>query len=240
MTMRIMMWRVSVWTLLLSPSAVLLLTGSCTNQESRQETQETVRPKFSNYYFHRKTQFEMLPNRDNEIIFVGNSITDQCEWAELFGMPNIINRGIGGDVTEGVLNRLNEITESKPLKIFLKIGTNDIGRGIALDSILTNYGRILAGIQSDSPETEVYVQSVLPVVEGPKQKRKNSVIQELNSQLVALAKKHGCRYIDLYSTFSGADGQLNRDLSLDGLHLNGQGYLLWKEQIQQFVQKEET
>ena len=229
-------WSIHICTLMVSTCSIVFFSGSCDNQQNRQEVQEASRPKFSNYYFHRKTQFENLPNRADEIIFVGNSITDQCEWAELFSMPNIINRGIGGDVTEGVLNRLDEITESKPLKIFLKIGTNDIGRGIALDSIMTNYDQILSRIQTASPRTAVYVQSVLPVIEGPNQRRKNTVIQQLNQQIMAAAQRYEYTYIDLYTPFTDQSGQLKNNLSLDGLHLNGNGYLLWKEQIQHFVQ----
>ena len=46
-------------------------------------------------------------------------------WSEIFQNPNIKNRGISGDVTEGILYRINEITESQPLQVFLMIGTND-------------------------------------------------------------------------------------------------------------------
>ena len=70
----------------------------------------------------KTTLFEALPNTPGEIIFVGNSITDGCEWAEMFGNPSIKNRGIGGDKIKGVLLRLPEITESLPQKIFIQIG----------------------------------------------------------------------------------------------------------------------
>lgn len=45
-----------------------------------------------------------------EIVFIGNSITEGGKnWSEKFNIPNIRNRGIGGDVTDGVLERLGEI-----------------------------------------------------------------------------------------------------------------------------------
>ena len=67
-----------------------------------------------------------MPDTPNEIIMLGNSITDGCEWSELFQNSNIKNRGISGDITEGVLYRLDEVTRSKPAKVFLLIGINDL------------------------------------------------------------------------------------------------------------------
>ena len=50
-------------------------------------------------------------------------------WAEFFQNSNIKNRGISGDITEGILYRISEITESQPLQVFLMIGTNDLAKG---------------------------------------------------------------------------------------------------------------
>ena len=88
--------------------------------------------KFSEYYYHKKAHFENLPNTQDEIIFLGNSITDGCEWSELFQDLRIKNRGISGDITEGVLQRLKEVTESKPSKVFIMIGVNDISKKFSI------------------------------------------------------------------------------------------------------------
>jgi len=67
--------------------------------------------------------------------FLGNSITDYCDWYELFGKLNIKNREIGGD---GVIDRLDEVTSSKPKQIFLMIGINDLGKKRSVNQILTD------------------------------------------------------------------------------------------------------
>ena len=85
------------------------------------------------YYYHKKEHFETLPKSKKDIIFLGNSITDNCEWAELFNNPHIKNRGIGGDDTDGILERLSDITSGQPAKIFLMIGTNDLAYGKTVD-----------------------------------------------------------------------------------------------------------
>ena len=94
--------------------------------------------KFSPFYYHKVSHFRTLPNTKGEIIFLGNSITDYCEWSELFQNSKIKNRGISGDVTDGVLERLDEVTESKPSKIFLMIGINDLSRGKSEEYIFNN------------------------------------------------------------------------------------------------------
>ncbi len=195
--------------------------------------------RFSTYYYQKRTLFELLPNDSGEILFVGNSITDGCEWSELFKNPLIKNRGISGDITDGVLDRLDEITESNPVKIFLMIGVNDLAKGRSVDSIMYNYRLILDKIHRDSPKTELFVQSVLPV-NAAYTKFKNHVnktdsIIVLNKRISELATEYELTYIDLYKAFTGEDGQLDPAYSNDGLHLTGSGYILWKQLIDPFL-----
>ncbi len=187
------------------------------------------------YYYHKKEHFEMLPDTENEIVFLGNSITDNCEWAELFNNPNIKNRGIGGDDTDGILERLSEVTNSKPSKIFIMIGTNDLAYGKTVDHVVSNYHNIIDSIRLQSPETDIYIQSVLPTEDAIHFTRKNSDIISINEELVKLASEKNTKYIDLFPLFATEDHKLNPDYSIDGLHLNGKGYMLWKQAIEKYV-----
>ena len=187
------------------------------------------------YYYHRKEHFESLPNTEHEIIFLGNSITDQGEWFELFENPNIKNRGIGGDVTDGILERLDEVVESKPDKVFIMIGTNDLSFGKSVDYIIENYNKIIDGISGKSPDTKIYVESVLPTDDAIHYTRKNSEIMQINERLEELARIKNCIYIDLFSHFATPGNKLNPGYSLDGLHLNGKGYQQWKKLIENYV-----
>ncbi len=187
------------------------------------------------YYYHRKAQFEMLPNTDNEIIMLGNSITDQCEWHELFNNINVKNRGIGGDDTDGILERLSEVTESRPKKVFILIGTNDLAYGKSSDHVIENYRKIIEQIKNESPQTKIYVQSVLPVDDGLHYTRPNTEIIKINKQLVELADEYTLTYIDLFNKFKNDKGKINYDYSIDGLHLNDKGYTLWKSIINPYI-----
>ncbi len=117
------------------------------------------------YYYHKKEHFELLPNTPNSILFLGDSITDNAEWVELFGNnPRVKNRGIGGDDTDGVLGRLKEVTESQPNKIFIMIGTNDLAYGKSKEYVLKIYREILERIKSDSPTLKYSYKVCCPVM----------------------------------------------------------------------------
>ncbi|MBC7417528.1 MAG: hypothetical protein H7325_05175 [Pedobacter sp.] len=190
---------------------------------------------YKNYQHWKETKslYDILPNDSNEIIFVGNSITFGCKWAELFSNPKIKNRGIGGDNTEGVIERLTEITESKPDKIFINIGTNDLGLDMRISEIVKNYREILDRIKNSTPKTKIYIESVLPTNNHPK--RNNDSIRVLNKQLEKLANEKSVKYLNLFDSFLDTNGNLNMEISLDGLHLTGQGYLIWKKVIENDV-----
>ncbi len=188
------------------------------------------------YYYHRKEHFETLPDTEGEIIFLGNSITDGAEWFELFdGNPNVKNRGIGGDDTDGVLERLDEVLSSEPAKVFLLIGTNDISYGKTVDHVVENHKLIIQRIKEASPETEIYIQSVLPVQESIHPTRPVSSIHDINSQLKEISESEGITYINLFDLFADESGMLDMKYSIDGLHLNAEGYLKWVEAVQKYV-----
>jgi predicted alpha-1,2-mannosidase len=190
------------------------------------------------YYFHKKEHFETLPDTENEIVFLGNSITDGAEWFELFdGNPNIKNRGIGGDDTDGVLSRLDEVTSSNPKQIFIMIGTNDLAYGKTVEYVIGNYRKIIDRIQAASPETEIIMQAILPVEDAIHYTRPNESIRAINTQLKEISQNENIQYIDIHTTFSDENGKLDLKYSIDGLHLNGAGYLLWKDILMNYIDK---
>lgn len=194
---------------------------------------------FSTYYYQRKSLFKVLPNTANEIIFLGDSITDGNNWSELFGNPLVKNRGISGDVTQGVLCRMEEVLESDPAKIFIMIGINDLGAGRSVQYVLTNYEKILQAIQKESPKTQIYIQSLLPV--NPDfgmfagHMKAMDEIPVVNKGLKKLAENYDATYINLYAGFTTEKGKLKPKFTNDGLHLKGAGYLKWKKMIDQYI-----
>lgn len=197
--------------------------------------------KFGTYYNQRLSLFEKLPDTKGEIIFLGNSITDGGEWCELLGSSKVKNRGISGDVTEGILFRLNEVTRSKPKMVFLLIGINDLSRGIDKDTVLSNICTIARKIKSDSPKTKVFIQSILPVNASlglfKTHTNKTPEVLWVNEHLKYWCEKEHVMYVDLFAQFKCQDSNLlNPQLTNDGLHLTGEGYLLWVKIIKPLIQ----
>jgi len=192
----------------------------------------------SSYYIEKQTLFDNLPQSDNTIYFLGDSLTDGCEWSELLSNSKIKNRGINGDTTQGILNRLNKITQSKPQKIFIMIGINDLLNNIETAKILDNYQKIIANIKYNSPKTKIYIESILPMnfeIDKTRRPIANQNISDFNNNLKNFADNSNIFYIDLYSKFLNPANQLDEKYTLDGIHLNGQGYLIWKNQVLKYI-----
>ncbi|MEJ7826742.1 MAG: GDSL-type esterase/lipase family protein [Segetibacter sp.] len=124
----------------------------------------------SNYrpdiYKSRVELFRAFPHSKKDIVFLGNSISFWTDWNELLGTRHAKNRGIPGDLTFGVLERLDEIIDGKPAKAFILIGINDISKNISDSIIINNYKRMVNRIQSGSPKTKIYLQSLFPTNES--------------------------------------------------------------------------
>ncbi len=196
--------------------------------------------KYSTFYYQRETLFKQLPIDSTDIVFLGNSITNGAEWHEIFKNPNLKNRGISGDICQGVYDRLETITAGKPNKIFLMIGINDISRGTSLDSIANGVGKIVDKIMDDSPNTKIYIQSVLPLNDETGMfdghTKRHAEIPCLNKKLEVLAESKNATYVDLYSHFIIPETtKIDLKYTNDGLHLLGEGYVKWAEIINPLV-----
>ena len=189
-------------------------------------------PSMQEHFEKRMREFEKQPLATGRIVFLGNSITEMGNWQQLLNDTTILNRGIGGDVSFGMLTRLPEITRRKPSKIFIMIGINDIGKDIPVKVIAENCSRIVAKIKQESPDTEIFLQSVLPVNPSyprfPQHYDKMEQVVKLNKLLIAIAKSNKVTFINLFPLFL-KKGSLNAEYTTDGLHLNDKGYKVWIE-----------
>ena len=176
-------------------------------------------------------QFRSYPNSKKDIIFLGNSITAGTDWAELLSNPNARNRGISGDITFGVLERLDEVIEGQPAKVFILIGINDIQRNIPDTLITGNYRKMIKRIKAGSPSTKIYFQTLLPVnneyTQFKNHYNKDEHIAFVNAELKKMAAEEKITLIDLHAHFLDAGNKLDKRYTMDGLHLNAEGYKVW-------------
>lgn len=187
------------------------------------------------HYKNQNDLFNALSINIKDIIFVGDSITSSCEWSELLNDNRILNRGISGDTTFGVVNRIGDIANKHPSKIFIMVGINDLSLKKPINAILENYKTIINIIQSQSPETIIYFQSVLP----PNYNIRKGVvpiqsITILNSKLKLLCQQSNIIYIDVFLSLV-SNQQLDNKYTFEGLHLNANGYLKWADIVKEYV-----
>lgn len=182
------------------------------------------------YYVQKVSQHKLLPKVKGAFVFVGDSITDGNEWSEMLNCRRCQNRGISSDISAGVLARTVDILAEKPAKILLMIGINDISRSIPNETIVANYREFIRRTRKASPRTRIYLQSILPTNNTFRKfvERNDESIKFLNDEMRKLAAGDKfVEYIDLHSRFLDADGRLDKKYTNDGLHLLGEGYLLW-------------
>ena len=163
------------------------------------------------------------------VVFLGDSITDGCDLQLYYEGLDAYNRGIAGDVTEGVLRRLDNIVALQPSLVVLLVGTNDYQRCATHSNqhILTNYRSILQGLHERLPQTKVLVQSVYPIADVQfhnHYRYGHGHIAQLNVSIAALAAEYGYTYADVYSRLVVGDEEMNMAYSEDGLHPNAKGY----------------
>ncbi len=176
-----------------------------------------------------------------DIVMLGNSLTEGGgDWSARLGKKNVRNRGIIGDEVMGIYDRLHQILPGHPAKLFLLIGVNDISHDLAPDSIVGMIRMTMERIRKESPDTKLYLQSLLPFNESfgryKKLTGKTDMVPEVNSRLEALAKEEDIAYINLFPLFTEkGTNVLRSELTGDGLHLNEDGYKIWVKAIKKKI-----
>lgn len=183
-------------------------------------------------------------SKPGSIVFVGDSITDFFRLNEFFHGIYVINRGIGGDTTDGLLKRLDEsVFDLSPSKVFILIGTNDIGDDKSETHITGNISTIIDRIREKCPKTKIYLQSIYPVSRAKNKKvrkfivgkRDNEKICRVNERLRKIAAEKGIVYIDVYSHLTDATGNLRLEYTIEGLHLTTAGYRVVADILRPYV-----
>ena len=198
--------------------------------------------EYNEFYYQRSSHFEMLPVGSDDIVFLGDSQTNGCEWHEMLGNPNVKNRGISSDVIQGFADRVQPIIDGRPAKLFILGGVNDISHDLTPDSIATAMRNLIVKVRRGTPATKVYLQSLLPIDNSFRRYKamtgKESVIVETNKLLKKVAEETGATWIDLYSRMvDPATGNMRKGLTNDGLHLLGAGYAVWRDAVLPYVEE---
>lgn len=139
-----------------------------------------------------------------------------------------LNQGISGENTSQILNRLSAFSQTRPDTIYVMAGTNDLRQGVSDRIILDNIRQILQRLRLNHPQSQVIVQSILPMgLNGIPSER----IRNLNQEIAAIAQEEGASYLNLHRLFANPEGYLRPELTTDGIHLANRGYEIWQDAL---------
>ncbi|KAA1420956.1 hypothetical protein F0U44_01025 [Nocardioides humilatus] len=175
---------------------------------------------------HRRRHFEIVAVPPRRVLFIGDSLTEGGLWTDLLPELPTTNRGIGGEATYDLLERIDGAIND-PLAVSLLIGTNDLHgprelRGIT--QIAERTEEIIARIRAKAPDALLLVHSIPPRTEHFRDR-----LIDINRLTQAAAARHGATYVDLWPTFADESGVIKPEYSRDGLHFTPTGYLAWAE-----------
>lgn len=190
----------------------------------------------NNLYDVRKEQFMTYEGQAN-IVMLGDSMTEFAHWNELLGRNDVVNRGISGDITEGILNRLETVVKVKPRYCFFMGGINDFVKGISFDITVGNSIAIINRLNDNG--IRPVIQSVIYTgynYDG--QKEINLLASRINEVMKKFAINNNIYFLDL-NNYLSEGGLLNPDYTYDGLHLNAKGYSIWGQVINEFLISQE-
>ena len=190
--------------------------------------------------------------KKGETLFTGSSLMEQFPVNELLmtnGMTNVIyNRGIGGFTTTDMLANMEEMVfATEPSRIFINIGTNDIGSpDYQMEKLMENYEKILTRIRERLPQAEIYMMAYYPVNETDKLPdtewarmmfvtRTNENIRLANEAVEKLAEKMGCRFINVNEGLTDERGKLKKEFTIEGIHMYANGYQVVLDNLKKYL-----
>ena len=206
-------------------AAAGLIFGISSCVKSRKEAAESER-LMREYVENKKAIYaeENAAGGDFEVIFLGDSLTDGYDIAKYYGEYRASNRGIGGDTTSGLIERLQvSAYDAHPQVIVLLIGGNDILGGKSIESVCENYEKIITGIRQNLPDTKIVWCSLSPL--GSDWAKHNKTVVRCNEMIRQLAEKYGCAFVDIYTPLCDPNTQrICDEYTVEGVHFTDAGY----------------
>lgn len=182
-------------------------------------------------------------NNMKNIVFFGDSITEQYKLDKFFHEPYIINKGVGGDKTEDLLERIEkDVYQYNPSDVIILVGINDILHDINDDDILLNIETIVNDIKLNRPAANIFVESIYPINEklineNKEHKVYNKNIKSINKEIKQMCLQNGITYINVFDSLTDEEGNLKRLYTKEGLHLTNLGYLRVTSVLQEYINK---
>jgi len=173
------------------------------------------------------------PRPAGGVLFVGSSSIRL--WSDLQDqfkdLPVVINRGFGGSELADCVKNLNRLViRYRPSTVLVYAGDNDLAAGTTPQEVLHRFTAFVEGVHRELPDTRIAYISIKPsplrIGLMPQIKQTNALIRDYAESLEKVA------FIDVYTPMLDGTGKPRAELfRADSLHLNADGYALWKRVI---------
>lgn len=168
----------------------------------------------------------------SSIAFLGDSITANGEWAVWFPDRQAHNLGVGGDTTDDLIARLDEVVDLHPDAVALLIGTNDLGQRKSVEHLVRNIEYLLVTLRKALPGTRMLVQSIMPRAAEFAER-----VHDANRHLRQFAPSVNAQYLDLWPALAGASEEIAPEFSDDTVHLTSAGYEAWLSELRPALER---
>jgi lysophospholipase L1-like esterase len=183
-----------------------------------------------NPQFKEQVDYCSILKRKSNIVMFGNSLTYRMNWSELLERCDIANRGVGSDITSGLIERLKFVIPLQAKVCFIEAGVNDLERNIDTTIILKNLITLIDSLEYNAI-TPVLTMVTYVTKDYPNSNTFNQQINLLNNSYRTIATKRQLETIDLNNKICKNKTLLNEYAEDDGIHLKSRAYLIWKEQV---------
>ena len=204
------------------------LIPACKKKAEREELQRL----FQEHYNARITAFanENATLENVDVAFIGDSLTEGYDLAHFYPQYKTVNRGIGGDTTFGVEQRLQvSLYDIQPKVVVMLIGANNFS------TMMDNYESILQQLQTNLPNSKIVLLSLTAM--SQKWGRNNDKAILNNQRIKSLSVKYGFTFIDLFTPLCNPDtNELYPSYTTDGGHLTLEGYTVLTQTITPVLQ----
>lgn len=189
-------------------------------------------------YLKRLHEFS-TENKKATIIMLGNSLTERCNWKKLLQREDVMNQGIGSDITRGFIQRIKYVFELHPKICFIEGGVNDLVHPeIPMKAIIHNLSLLIDTLRS---RHIIPVLNTATLATGDYKYMKPEILNRkiimLNNKIFRLAKRKKVKCIDLNPMTAKDSLRLPQYAVADGIHYTSQTYLLWKEEIEKIAKE---
>lgn len=170
--------------------------------------------------------------RGELLAFIGDDLVSDGDWEAWFPNRATVNLGVRDDTTDDLIARKDEIVGSHPDSLVLLVGTNDLSRKRSVEHLVRNVQYLMVSLRKELPGARLLLQSILP-----REGERGPEVRDANRHLRQFSPSVNAHYLDLWPALALPDGSLNPDLARDSVHLNDDGYRLWRAELEPALER---